>query len=122
MPLAFSGRYDPPIIGCMEFSGTADAVIDIQFDQENQRLIGKVKATSVNLSGTGGIGSNLIARLVQGGIDKSLNPLEIVKLDKLVFFVPILDRGSLRMQATSVRTEVAGNALNIAVGYQFSKP
>jgi len=106
----------------MEFAGTADAVLDVQFDRENQRLIGKVRATGVNLSGTSGIGSSLIARLVQGSIDKSLNPLEIVKLDKLAFIVPILDRGSLRMEATSVRTEVVGNALNITVGYQFSKP
>src|SRR3954454_7640261 len=47
MPLAFSGRYDPPIIGCMDFAGTADAVLDVQFDHDSQRLIGKVRATSV---------------------------------------------------------------------------
>ena len=66
----------------MEFAGTADAVLDIQFDRENQRVIGKVRATSVNLSGTGGIGSSLIARLVQGSIDKSLNPLEKVASER----------------------------------------
>ncbi len=122
VPLAFSGRYDAPLIGCVDFSGTADSVLSIDLDRENQRLAGRVKVGSVNLTGTGGIGGSLVARMLQGTIDRKINPLEIIKLDKMGFTIPVLDRGQLGMQATSARADVNGNALSITVTYQFVKP
>jgi hypothetical protein len=122
MPLAFTGRYDPPLLGCMDFAGTAEAILDVEFDRENQRLIARAKARDVNLAGTGGIGGSLVARLVQGTLDRRLNPIEIIRLDKLGFIVPVLDKGNLRMTATAARTEVVNSTLNITITYEFSRP
>ena len=122
MPLAFTGKYAAPLLGCIDFAGTADAVFDVEFDRENQRLVGRARAKDVNLAGTGGIGSSVVARLVQRTLDRRLNPIEIIRLDKLGFLVPILDKGNLKMTATGVRTDVINSALNITIQYEFSKP
>ena len=69
-PLAFSGSYNPPFVGCVPFSGWAESVIDLEFDQNSQRLIARARVLNVNLNGTGGIGGSVVAKLVQGSIDK----------------------------------------------------
>ena len=69
-PIAFTGSYNPPLIGCLDFQGWADSTITLEFDQNSQTLIGRATVSEVRLSGTGGIGSSLIARLVQSSIDR----------------------------------------------------
>jgi len=121
VPLAFSGNYAPPFVGCVEFAGWAESVIDLEYDQAGQRLIGKARVLNVNLNGTGGVGGTLIARLIQGSIDKKLNPIEILRLDKVSFGVPIQNAGNIRMKALGVTPEVANGSLNIRIAYEFSK-
>ena len=121
VPLAFSGNYSPPFIGCVEFAGWAESNIDLEFDQNTKKLIGRVRVLNVNLNGSGGIGGTLIARLIQSSIDKKLNPIEILSIDKLSFGVPIRKSGNLRMKALRVRPEVSNGLLNIRVDYEFLK-
>ncbi len=121
VPLAFSGNYAPPFVGCVGFAGWAETNIDLEFDQAGQRLIGHARVLNVNLNGTGGVGGTMIAKLLQGSIDKKLNPIEIIRLDKLSFGVPVQNGGSLRMRATSVRPEINSGMLNIRVTYEFLK-
>jgi hypothetical protein len=121
VPLAFAGNYAPPFVGCVNFAGWAETNIDLEFDRENQRLIGRAKVLTVNLDGSGGVGSSLIAKMIQSSLDKKLNPIDIIRLDKLSASVPIQSSGSLRLQASSVRTDVANGAVNIVVAYQFGK-
>ena len=118
-PLAFSGSYDPPLVGCVDFSGTADTAIDLQFDEFNQRLTARAKVSNVSLNGTGGLGGSLVARMVQGSIDKKINPIEVVTLDKMSFAVPIQNKPGLRMKATGIRYAVTGNTLSVFVAYEF---
>lgn len=120
-PLAFSGSYDPPLVGCVDFSGTAETVIDLQFDESNQRLTARAKVSNVSLNGTGGLGGSLVARMVQGSIDKKINPIEVVTLDKMSFLVPIQNKPGLRMKATGIRYAVTGNTLSVFVAYEFLK-
>lgn len=120
-PLAFSGKYRAPLIGCVDIAGWAEANVDLEFDREGQRLVGRVKVLRVNLNGTGGIGGSAIARLIQGSIDRKLNPIEIIRLDKMSFAVPIRDAGHLRLKPVGVRHEIANGMLNIAIAYQFEK-
>jgi hypothetical protein len=120
-PIAFSGNYNPPLIGCMEFRGVADTVIELGFDREKQTLVGRAKVQNVNLSGTGGIGGSLIARLVQGSIDKKINPINILEMNKVSFVVPIQNAGSVRMRAVGLRHEVANGVLNVHITYEFQK-
>ena len=121
VPLAFAGNYAPPLIGCVEFAGWAEANIDLEFDQNTQRLVGRVRVFNVNLNGTGGIGGSVIARLIQGSIDKKLNPIEIMSLDKVSFGVPVQSSGTLRMKAQKIKPEVGAGALNVRVEYEFVK-
>ena len=121
VPLAFTGNYAAPLIGCMEFSGWAESNIDLEFDQQAQKLLGRVRVVDVNLNGTGGVGGTMIARLIQTSIDKRLNPIEIVSLDKVSFGFPMQRSGSLRMKALRIRPEVSNGLLNIRVDYEFLK-
>lgn len=118
-PIAFTGNYNPPLIGCIEFSGWAEANIELEFDNEKQTLIGRAKVLNVQLSGTGGIGSSVVTRLVQSSIDKKINPIQILQMDKVSFAVPIQNAATLRMKAVGMRHEIVNNALNVHINYQF---
>ena len=120
VPMAFSGNYSPPFVGCVPFSGYAESVIDLEFDQPSQRLLAKARVLNVNLDGTGGLGGSVIAKLVQGSIDKRINPLEILKLDKLSFAVPVHNAGKLNMRAVGIRHEVRDGVLLVHIAYEFT--
>ena len=121
-PLAFTGSFNPPLIGCVDFQGFAETNIDLEYDKQTQRLVGRVRVLNVQLSGTRGIGSSLITKLVQSSIDKKINPIEILQADKFSFVVPMKNvNGSLRMKATGIRYEVTNGALNVHIAYEFAK-
>ena len=120
-PVAFTGNYSPPLIGCLDFSGYADTTIELQYDRNTQKLFGRVHVNNVNLDGTGGIGGSLVARMVQGSIDKKLNPIEIIDLEKLSFPFTLPNTAKLRMKAVGVRYEVVSAAVNIIISYEFQK-
>lgn len=121
VPLAFSGTYSPPLVGCIEFAGWADSEIELVHDHDAGKLTGRIKVITVNLNGTGGLGGSLIARMLQSSIDKRMNPVDILSLDKVSFTLPVHKSGSLRMQARRIRTEVQPGALNVRVEYEFLK-
>ncbi len=120
-PIAFTGNYNPPLIGCVEFSGVADTNIVLEYDQQRQALIGRAQVSNVNLSGTGGVGGSVLARLVQSSIDRKINPIEIIKLDKVSFVVPIQNSGNLKMKAVGIRHEINNGVLVVRVTYEFQK-
>ena len=121
VPLAFNGHYSAPFVGCVDFAGVAEASMDLEFDREGQRLIGRAHVQNVNLNGAGGVGGTMIARTLQNSVDKKLNPIEILKLDNLSFGFPIRSAGNLKMRAVALRTEITNGQLNIVVTYDFLK-
>jgi len=120
-PIAFEGSYNPPLIGCIDFSGWAETRIDLSHDKKKNALIGKATVLNVNLSGTNGIGSSLITRLVQNSIDQKVNPLEIISLEKLSLTAPIQNAGSLKMKAVGIRHVVGNREINVFLKYRFEK-
>lgn len=120
-PLAFAGNYNPPFVGCVAFSGWAETVIDLEFDQNSQRLVARARVLNVNLSGTGGLGGTVVAKLVQSSIDKKINPIELFPLSKLSFAVPVRGGNDLQMRATGIRHELHNGAINVIVTYEFGK-
>lgn len=118
-PIAFRGNYNPPLVGCVEFSGWAESIITLEFDNEKQSLIGRAKVTNVQLSGTRGVGSSIVTRLVQNSIDKKVNPMQILQMDKVSFAVPVQNAATLKMKAVGMRHEIANGALNVFISYQF---
>lgn len=121
-PIAFAGSYNPPLVGCIDFQGWAETNIDLEYNRQSQKLLGRVRVLSVNLGGAANLASGVLSRLVQSSIDKKINPIEILQIDKLSFVVPIQNAGgSLKMKAVSVRHEIMNGVLNINVAYEFSK-
>jgi len=118
-PIAFSGSYSPPFVGCVDFSGYAETNIDLEFDQQNQRLVGRANVLNVSLNGTAGVGSNILAKMVQNSIDKKVNPVEILRLDKITFPVPVQNSKGLTMKAIGIRPEIGNGTLNIHIDYEF---
>ncbi|HMQ03379.1 MAG TPA: hypothetical protein PKD26_05645 [Pyrinomonadaceae bacterium] len=120
-PLAFTGNYSPPLIGCVPFSGYAETSIELEYDQQNQRLVARAKVLNVRLNGTGGVGGSVIARLIQGSIDRKINPIPVFSLDKVSFLIPIHQDSSLRMNAVGFRYQVVEKAMNIHIAYEIVK-
>ena len=120
-PIAFTGNYNPPLVGCIDFSGVADTVIDLEFDAQKQALIGRARVQNINLTGAGGILSGTLARMVQSSIDKKINPVQILSMDKISFVVPIQNSGSLKMKANGIRHEISNGVLNVHITYEFQK-
>ena len=120
-PLAFSGNYNPPFVGCVAFSGWAESSIDLEFDQNAQRLVARVRVLNVNLNGTGGIGGSVFAKLVQSSIDKKVNPIELFHLSKLTFAIPVKGASDLQMRATGIRHDLHNGAINVVVSYEFGR-
>lgn len=121
-PLAFNGDYAPPFVGCVEFNGYAETRIDLRYDADSRKLVANATVTNVNVNGTGGIGGSFVAKMVQNSIDKRINPIEILSLDKASFDIPLKNSAGIRMQANSIRTEVQDGVLNVHVAYSFLKP
>jgi hypothetical protein len=67
------------------------------------------------------MGGSFVARMVQGSIDKKLNPIEIIDLEKLSFPFTLPNSAKLRMKAVGVRSEVVTGAVNVIVSYEFVK-
>ncbi len=120
-PLAFNGSYNPPFIGCVDFSGWAETAIDLEFDATNQRLVARARVVNVSLNGTGGVGGTVIAKMVQSAIDRKINPIEIIKLEKISFMLPVQNSANIKMRAVGVRHELQNGILNVFISYEFSK-
>ena len=121
-PIAFSGSYNPPFVGCINFQGWAETNIDLEYDRQSRKLVGRVRVLSVNLGGVSNLASGVLSRLVQTSIDKKINPIEIIQTDKLSFLVPVQNSGgSLKMKAVGVRHAIADGVLNVNIAYEFSK-
>ena len=67
------------------------------------------------------VAGGLVARMVQGTIDKKINPIEIIKTDKVSFVLPLQNSNSVRMRAVGFAHEVVNSQLVIHVIYEFEK-
>ncbi len=119
VPIAFKGNYRPPLIGCVDLSGTAEAVVEPEFDPQGQRIVARSKLTNVSLTGTGGIGGSIMAKLMQSSIDEKINPVELLRLEKLSFLFPIQNTGALRLKAVGFRYSVQPGSVTFYIPYDF---
>ena len=121
-PIAFTGTYEIPFVGCSNFKGVAQANLNLEYDRTTQTLFGRVKVSKVDLDGIPSLASGVVARLVQGSIDNRVNPLEILKAEQVSATVPVrYANGSIKLRAVDMKPEVVQNALNVRVAFEFSK-
>lgn len=120
-PLVFNGSYAVPLLGtCINFSGTADAQIATFFKPEEQTLYGQINVRAVNLDNVSAAYGPAITSLVQTALNRSVNPITIMRGSPLTISIPISAAGgTLRGEAREVRSEVQDGTLRLHVTYDF---
>jgi hypothetical protein len=120
-PLAFKGSYSVALLGCINFQGWADTVINLSFDRQRQVLSARVTVLNIELSNIPSLASGVVIKLVQDSIDRRINPIEILQATQLSTRIPITGSGgALRMRATEIRPEVVPGALSLHIFYEFA--
>jgi len=120
-PIAFVGNYKLPVIGCIDFAGWAETVIELEFDATGQRILARAKVANVTLDGTSGVGRSLLGRLVQSSVDERVHPIEIVKLERLSLLFPVQNSGTLRLNAAGFRYTIQNGSINLHIAYDIAR-
>lgn len=119
-PLAFAGSYSSTLLGCIEFRGWANTSWTLEFDRARQALVARVQVDEIRLTNVPALAGGSLGRLVQGAIDKKINPLELLRLDQLSTRVPIAPAGgALRMRAKEIRPEIVTGEVRLHIAYEF---
>jgi hypothetical protein len=120
-PLAFKGSYNAPFVGCVQFTGWAQANLVLRFDEAGQAVFGELKVESVNLDGTPPVVGTVVTGLVQGAINQRVNPIQILQAHQLRLSVPVkASEGTLNAQVKDVRAQINDGSLQLHITYQFN--
>jgi hypothetical protein len=120
-PLAFSGSYNVPLLGCTDFKGWAQADIQLAFDQSKQTVFGQINVEGVNLDNVSPILSGPITLFVQNAINERVNPLEVLRGQQLAISVPVqASNGTLNARVKDVRSEILDGSLRMHISYDFN--
>jgi hypothetical protein len=121
-PLAFKGSYSVALLGCINFQGWADTVINLDFDRERQVLSARVTVVDIHLSNIPSLASGVVVGLVQNSIDRRINPVQILQASQISTRLSITGSGgALQMRATEIRPEVVPGALSLHIFYEFTR-
>jgi len=119
-PLAFAGAYSSTLMGCIEFSGWADAEVMLEFDATRRALMARFHIREIHLNDVPVVLSGPLLNMVQGTIDQRYNPVELFTLDQLSTRVVIKPAGgALQLRAKEIRPEITPSALTLHIIYEF---
>jgi hypothetical protein len=120
-PLAFKGSYNAPFVGCVQFTGWAQANLILRFDEAQQAVFGELKVEGVNVDGTPPVVGTVITGLVQGAINQRVNPIQILQAHQLRLSVPVkASEGTLNAQVKDVRAQINDGSLALHITYLFN--
>lgn len=120
-PLAFTGSYNAPLVGCIQLKGWARANMQLRFDEGQQTVYGEIKVESVNLDGAPPVIGTIATGLVQAAINQRVNPLEVLRAQQLTLAIPVkASDGTLRAKVKDVRAEVKNGSLLMHLTYDFA--
>lgn len=119
-PLAFTGSTS--VFGnCVNFSGWAQADLQLRYDEPQQAVLGQINVQTVNLDGVSPLASGFVTPLVQSTINTRVNPIPIMRGEQLTLNLPIAaTNGTLNARVQDVRAEVKDTSLNLYVIYNFA--
>jgi hypothetical protein len=118
-PLAFTGSYNS-MFGCIQFSGWAQANLELRFDNTQQTVFGVINVETVNLDGVNPVIGGIVTPLVQSTLNSRVNPIRILDAKQIAVNMPIASTGgNLQADVKDVRANLSDNALNLFVTYEF---
>jgi len=119
-PLAFSGSYNSPV-GCLNFTGWAQATLELRYDAASQSVFGQINVETVNLDGLNPILGGFVTPMVQTTLNNRVNPIAVLSGQQIAINAPIASAaGVLKANVQDVRAEIKDNALNLFVSYNFT--
>lgn len=118
-PLAFAGSTS--VFGnCIQFTGWAQANLQLRYDAAEQSVFGQINVETVNLDGINPLISGFVTPIVQSTLNQRVNPIQILQGRQIALNLPIAaTNGNLNANVKDVRSEVKDNALNLYVIYDF---
>ena len=119
-PLAFSGSTN--VFGqCLNFTGWADANLELRYDAAQGTVFGQAVIQSVSLDGISPLVSPFVTPLVQSSLNQRVNPIQILRGEQIALSLPIqAANGTLNARVKDVRSEVKDNALHLHLTYNFT--
>lgn len=121
-PLAFAGAYYSTYLGCIAFSGWADAEVNLEFNNERHALVARFHLRDIHLNDVPVVANGPLLTMVQTAIDRRYNPVDLFTVEQLSTSVNIQPaKGALKLRAREVRTEITPNALTLHITYEFVK-
>jgi len=119
-PLAFAGAYSSTLMGCIQFSGWADAEVLLEFDATRRALMARFHLREIHLNDVPVVLNGPLLNMVQSTIDQRYNPVELFTLDQLSTRVNIKPAGgALQLRAKEIRPEITPSALTLHIVYEF---
>lgn len=121
-PLAFAGAYYSSLLGCFEFSGWADAEVNLEFNSGRRALVARFRLRDIHLNDVPALANGPLVNMVQTAIDRRYNPVDLITLEQLSTVVSIQPaKGALRLRAKDIRPEITPAGLTLHVTYEFVK-
>jgi len=108
------------LMGCIEFSGSADAEVNLEFDNARRVLLAHFHLREIRLNNVPAIANGPLLNMVQNAIDRRYNPVELFTLEQLSSHVNVQPAGgALQLRASEVRPEITPSALILHIAYEF---
>ena len=121
-PLAFAGAYYSTYLGCISFSGWADAEVNLEFNSERRALVARFRLRDIHLNDVPVVANGPLLTMVQTAIDRRYNPVDLFTVEQLSTSVNIQPaKGALKLRAREIRTEITPSALTLHITYEFVK-
>ena len=119
-PLAFAGAYSASYLGCIEFSGWADAEVNLEFNSERRALVARFRLRDIHLNNMPALANGPLLTMVQTAIDRRYNPVDLFTLEQLSTRVNIQPaKGALLLRAKEILPEITPSGLTLHIIYEF---
>ena len=119
-PLAFTGSYSV-LTRCVQFKGTAQATVDLSFEQARQTVFGQLNVDDVRLDDVPPFISSLVTAFVRKTITEQVNPFEVLQVSQLALSLNVqASGGSVNARIKDVHAEVQEGSLKLYLTYDFS--
>jgi len=120
--LAFAGAYYQSLMGCIEFTGSANTDVNLEYDASRRAVLARFYVREIHLNNTPAMLNGPVLSMVQAAIDRRYNPVEVFTLEKLSTRLEIQPAGgALQLRAKEVRTEITSAAIILHIMYEWVK-